>query len=501
MIIAFRNMICVLVIVLSACSSNSQRPGIFDAAVPSMDAAVPSMDAAAAPQSLRVLFIGNSYTAVNDLPSILQTLGESPISNFTFEVAKHTPGGQTWEGHDRDPEVDAKISEGWDFVVLQDQSQQAFDTRNIKASLRSLEAKVRAVGAEPILFMTWARDLALFDAPREIFRQNMLLTQYYERHAEVIGGRVAPVGRAWERALRDPIITLHTSDGSHPNAQGSYLAACVLYGTITRQTPVGLQADLSLETNEVGRLQKIAWETLLARKLPEKPLLGYWPFTGELGNDVNPSIGLVTAARRRSGSSENLDFSSHFGFRNYAALPYFPGLNSAHVTVSIDAYRADWSAPLVENEYLVGKWQGYELYQSGTMLSAQVYTTKAVVAPEVCLKDGCTPPIRYSVNALSPGWHHIAMTYDGSTYTLWVDYNQVAAGTTDGDLQYYLWDEESFNRYNGVAISGPPYFGDLSVRESNPFTGALANLRIYDQALSGAEMQERAVPHSKMPEL
>src|SRR5262245_4864158 len=96
------------------------------------------VDAAAAPV-VRVLFVGNSYTAVNDLLAVLARLSETAASPVHFEVAQHTPGGRIWEEHDADPAVDALLAEGWDHVVLQDQSEQPWLVSDVKPALVSLD--------------------------------------------------------------------------------------------------------------------------------------------------------------------------------------------------------------------------------------------------------------------------------------------------------------------------------------------------------------------------
>ncbi|HEY8432551.1 MAG TPA: hypothetical protein VIL20_29475 [Sandaracinaceae bacterium] len=169
---------------------------------------------------VRVLFIGNSYTEVHDLPAVLARLSESPRSPMRFEVAQHTPGGRTWEQHDADPTVDALIAQGWDYVVLQDQSQQPWwgPPTDVKPALRSLDATIRAASAQTVLFMTWVRAESSLD-------QEMLVDSYYEQAGEAVGALVAPVGRAWERARRDPSMTLHAADGSHRGAPKARRAA------------------------------------------------------------------------------------------------------------------------------------------------------------------------------------------------------------------------------------------------------------------------------------
>lgn len=131
--------------------------------------------------TVRVLFIGNSYTSVNDLPSVVVKLGEATQSPVRFEVAQHTPGGQTWAGQDADAEVDQLIQQGWDVVVLQDQSDQPWLAGGGSASLISLDAKIKATGASTVLYMTWAKraDLAARVGISR-FEQDLDANRYYQ---------------------------------------------------------------------------------------------------------------------------------------------------------------------------------------------------------------------------------------------------------------------------------------------------------------------------------
>ena len=86
---------------------------------------------------------------------------------------------------------------------------------------------------------------------------------------------VAPVGIAWKKALAaNPNLILHQSDKSHPNPTGSYLAACVFYGTLFDKSPVGLPGELKkgalvlvrVAPDEAKRLQEVAWQTVREAK-------------------------------------------------------------------------------------------------------------------------------------------------------------------------------------------------------------------------------------------
>jgi len=79
---------------------------------------------------------------------------------------------------------------------------------------------------------------------------------------------VAPVGDAWaavlgeeQRAGRRAGLWVH--DGSHPTVMGTYLAACVFYATIFRESPIGLPYDDGIPAKEVARLQAAASQITL----------------------------------------------------------------------------------------------------------------------------------------------------------------------------------------------------------------------------------------------
>ena len=81
-----------------------------------------------------------------------------------------------------------------------------------------------------------------------------------------MNARLAPVGNAWQAALQsDPKLILHDKDHKHPNATGTYLAACVFYATIFGQSPEGLPGEIGgLTSGEAQRLQAIAWKSVQA---------------------------------------------------------------------------------------------------------------------------------------------------------------------------------------------------------------------------------------------
>ena len=77
---------------------------------------------------------------------------------------------------------------------------------------------------------------------------------------------VAPVGYAWWTLLtQEPGAGLWLDDGSHPTVEGTYLAACVFYATIFRQSPQGLAFHAGLSDAEAATVQAIAAKVVLGQ--------------------------------------------------------------------------------------------------------------------------------------------------------------------------------------------------------------------------------------------
>jgi hypothetical protein len=130
---------------------------------------------------------------------------------------------------------------------------------------RVLVRKIRDIGATPILFVTWAHR----DGWPEAGLQNYESMQFqidngYLGIAQELNVPESPVGFAWLEARKEkPQLNLWQDDGSHPNKQGTYLAACVFYSVIFRQSPEGSSFTANLTKETAQSLQKIAADTVL----------------------------------------------------------------------------------------------------------------------------------------------------------------------------------------------------------------------------------------------
>lgn len=255
---------------------------------------------------LKVLFIGNSYTSVNDLPGLVEALAKA--GGREIESDQSLPGGFTFEHHVKGKEAIEKIrARKWDVVVLQEQSlTPVLNRESMFKYARILHDEISKQGAKTVFYLTWARqdipqmqegaDPAASPEYAQAMFQQVGMTKAtdfpalsQQQRAGLMGGlngayfdvakelhaQVAPVGMAWKKALaQNPKLDLYQADKSHPTPQGSYLAACVFYATLFNKSPVGLASELRkgfqvlvrLDPEEAKMLQETAWLTVQEAK-------------------------------------------------------------------------------------------------------------------------------------------------------------------------------------------------------------------------------------------
>jgi hypothetical protein len=211
--------------------------------------------ACSSPVSTHILFIGNSFTFFNGGVD-KQLKGLAPDSSSSVIAV----GGYTLRDHLNAGEALRRIQPGgWDYVVLQEQSQTpVLDSQNFFNAVRDFDVAIRATGAHTILLMTWAYP----DSLRNGVTTENLAAAYLGVGSE-LGILVAPAGLAFARSLQEkPGLILFSQDG-HPTLYGTYLAACVLYGTIFGKTPAGNPySDRAISPEIWDFLQRIAAQSL-----------------------------------------------------------------------------------------------------------------------------------------------------------------------------------------------------------------------------------------------
>jgi hypothetical protein len=155
-----------------------------------------------------------------------------------------------------------QFERAYDMVLMMDCSQcpihpklqQAFHDTAARHA-----ASVRAAGAEPALFLSWA----YADKPQMTDQ----LAAEYIKAGRANDMRVVPAGPAFAASIaKRPEINLYAPDKRHPSLAGTYLGAAVVMASVFRKSPVGNSYTAGLPADVAQHLQTVAWETVQSFK-------------------------------------------------------------------------------------------------------------------------------------------------------------------------------------------------------------------------------------------
>ena len=195
----------------------------------------------AATPPLRVLFIGNSLTAANQLPSLVEAIGKTNGRRIDTVTIAH-PNYSLEDHWNRGDAAKAIARGGWHTVILQ-QGPSALPESQVllREYARKFDATIRRAGAKTALYMVWP-----FSTRRADFDG---VKASYLAAARDVGGSFLPVGEAWRAVWRrDAAISLYGSDGFHPTPEATYLAALVIYQRLTGTAPTATPPSIAIRT-------------------------------------------------------------------------------------------------------------------------------------------------------------------------------------------------------------------------------------------------------------
>lgn len=175
-------------------------------------------------QKVKILFIGNSHTYVNDLPAIVQEIAHD--DGWEIDVTMIAHSGWYLKQHVQEPDVLFNIRYGqYDYVVLQEHSHPFDCIEDYKAAAVILTGWIQDAGSTPVIYGTWA----MKDQEAEQARMN----QVNRELAESCGAILAPVGESWWTYMRSyPNLAMYAEDGAHASPHGSEYAAKMIWTSI-----------------------------------------------------------------------------------------------------------------------------------------------------------------------------------------------------------------------------------------------------------------------------
>ena len=210
-------------------------------------------------KNLKILFIGNSYTK----HTRRYFTGLAKAGQPDTQIDWITPGGRQLSQHAENEKVIEQIEKNkYDIVILQDQSQTPsfpdYLDKHLPA-IKKLHDAIQKSGAKTILYMTWGRKIGDVENektfPNDSYeKMQKRLTAGYEALAEKLDAKIAPVGLVWAKLVDK--MELYREDGSHPNSNGGYLAACVLYYTIFEASPEQLSYTGDVQSDKAKLIRE-----------------------------------------------------------------------------------------------------------------------------------------------------------------------------------------------------------------------------------------------------
>ena len=202
--------------------------------------------------TLKVLFVGNSFTYFYNLPQVVSAMAAH--KDVPIMTRQSTVGGSNLEQHWkalRETRTRALIpSEAWDYVVFNNHSLSSLrDSSGFMEYGKKFARLVHDQGATPVFMMTWA------------YQSNPLMQhevrRAYERLAEESGAICFPAGMLFHsaRSLR-PDLNLFFDD-KHPSELGTYMLGLAFTRFFTEMPTTGLPKRITTRDRNNEKLYLI----------------------------------------------------------------------------------------------------------------------------------------------------------------------------------------------------------------------------------------------------
>ena len=236
-------------------------------------------------QQTSILFIGNSYTANNDLPDVFKKLA----ADFQRDVFVDTviQRGKNLSFHATQPATFEKIKEKkWDYVVIQAHSSELAQPTsvietNTRPALTQIIDSIRAADscARILFYMTWGykNGNSKWEPIDTYQKMQDWVEKEYLRFSDIYSIPVVPVGKVWSEVRRQsPKLELYHPDLRHPSINGTYLSACTFFTCIFGVSPLNNTFGIEIPQNDKRRIELTASQVVL-NNLPKWRWLPRFP--------------------------------------------------------------------------------------------------------------------------------------------------------------------------------------------------------------------------------
>ena len=218
---------------------------------------------------INILFIGNSYTHMNNMPKIFNDI--SKYNNKNVYVEMNTKSNSSFKIHSSRLDMYESIkSRNWDFIILQGFSREfSFSKSHIDtASLPYLDKILDSIHkyhpcVNLLLYNTWGYKYGVHyrDEINDYSKMQDSVIKGYEYVSELYDIPIVPVGMVWRNVYKsNPKINLYNKDNQHPSFYGSYLSACTFYSSIFQEYP---ESSYSVKNKKANIIQNEAFSFVI----------------------------------------------------------------------------------------------------------------------------------------------------------------------------------------------------------------------------------------------
>ena len=223
---------------------------------------------------IKVLFVGNSFTYYNDIPTLTQNICRDLGYDITCDSI--TKGAHTLEKFaDKNDEFGSKVytklnsTKDYDYLILQEQSTRSYENydsfKKGVTGLKNLSDSTQK-NCEVRLYATWGFDLDNSENKKNVITaMEAKVNEYYTKLSNELNLKIHQVGKAFTKAfLEHNEINLYHTDYRHPSYAGSYLSALVHAGSLTGHDVrlTNFNGDGSISEKDANTLKEVAYSIL-----------------------------------------------------------------------------------------------------------------------------------------------------------------------------------------------------------------------------------------------
>jgi hypothetical protein len=191
-----------------------------------------------------IMFVGNSLTYVNDIPSMIANMGK--VNGKVIKTTSFTPGGNTLENilDTHEYSINTTLKNKYhDYMIIQEASAANFTNYpSFLASAKEYKEIADTYNTTLLLYQTWAyKDNCDYLNIRRLSRETMqgYIIDAYDNVSNEINANINPVGEIFYNfSLAYPDLELYM-DYNHASLIGSYLSSCVHYICLFNESVIG----------------------------------------------------------------------------------------------------------------------------------------------------------------------------------------------------------------------------------------------------------------------